>query len=582
VTRVPVHDELEETLKQIQTNIEILKKTNGLLESHQLQEGISRFRGKYVTPDPLGDFFCSKIMDLDIDDRRGSFSIHRTTFKIQFGKLLWFWRRLPQISELSRGVTWPEPVDGVIISEEHVIRAKSVLCRFRDAWYKVNESKADATLDEPRLNSLEHMARIALTLWVTRRHHLFNKFLEADIRDSDMDRDPYQEDIVGEDYHYIGSQYSRVCKRMWNDGDHLTLATDEPLPLRATREPIPGVFSTVQIVRDLWEPDKEYAQKEMTTKAEAKEHIKNEIKTLKSLCKEDHGHHFVRYVKSYERGDVIGVLLQPVARENLNRLLLKCCSSTEERQKNAPTLLRAFGCLTYSLCYLHNIMLYRHRDVKPHNILCLDEEFMWSDFGLAYDFSAQSFSGTQDPFFQATEDYEAPEIDRSASSYHGRSADVFSFGCLFLEIISVLMIPPGKIHQIHPFRCNWPYKKNIPKMVTWIAEMTEELKKRKEKTLRKVLELCDQMIKKDPKQRPKIGAVALALMDIKEGDRHPFCKRCVAKYKIDKSKTPKHRQIFVHQKVNWPKQMVDWWTQRGTLVSLGSASEARGGRQSQG
>jgi serine/threonine protein kinase len=506
----------------------------------------------------LKEHFVSRIRGIPVAHRRGSFSVKDRFFKIQFGELGWFWSFLPKLIKLRDGVEWPDPADGVIITKENVDRARSVLCRFRDAWIAANENVAAAS-DEDKLNLLERMPKIAMVLWVTRRHHLFNKFIEEEIEDDDMDRDPYLFEVLQEDAHYIGSQYSRVHERQWNDGEHLELKSDEPLPLEHLKEYKSGPFSAVDKVKDLWHPDKEYARKVVRPDPGSEGQIKTEITNLKELCKDDHGHHFVKYVKTYQRGEEIGVLLSPVAREDLNDLLRKCCHNKAERQNNRPALLRALGCLAYSLCYLHNVKLYRHRDVKPHNILCLkpvgqQEEFMWSDFGLAYDFSQQAGSGTFDQDFRATPQYEAPEIDGEQGSWHGRSADIFSFGCVILEIVSVLAMHKDAFNENVPLRQCWHYKNNIPKLEQWIQKTTAEMKKSGDRTIRKVLELSSGMIKKDPMQRFKIGQVVLKLAELKENGPdtpHPFCDRCVVRRKTDQSRNPKHPQIFHHEKVNW-------------------------------
>jgi serine/threonine protein kinase len=195
---------------------------------------------------------------------------------------------------------------------------------------------------------------------------------------------------------------------------------------------------------------------------------------------------------------------------------------------------------------------------------------MWSDFGLAYGFSEQGFSGTFDAEFRATPQYEAPEIDGKLGSSHGRSADVFSFGCLFLEVVSVLALDKDKSVFKIPVREFWNYKDNIAKLGQWARETDKELRKRKDKTLRKVLQMSLEMIKKEPVERKKIGDIALLLADMKDDDQltpHPFCDRCVAKRQIDLSKSPRHKDIFVHRKK-------DWSTTRPVEMSLSQSIDA--------
>ena len=552
--RTTIESTLDHALESIGTNIVQLNQILSIFGPKVSKDEIARVSEQYGR---LKEFFVSQILNLPVAARRDSFSVSRLAFEIQFGDLAWFWRSLPKLHKLKDGVQWPDPADGVIIPAETIERARSVLCRFRDAWYAANVN--DPPTDEERLNVLEYMPRIAMVLWVTRKHHLFNKFVEKQIKDEDMDRNAYQPGILlEEDARYIQNQYSRARERRWHDGEHLRLGFSEPLPLEHLTDYKSGPFSAVDKVKDLWN-NKEYARKVVKTDPESEAHIKTEIMSLKELSKEDHGHHLIKYVKTYERGEEIGILLSPVARENLDDLLRRCCNSARERQMNRPALFRAFGCLTYSLCYLHNVRFLRHRDVKPHNILCLtgglQEEFIWSDFGLAYDFSQEVGSGTASQGFRATPQYEAPEIGQPGS-LHGRSADVFSFGCVFLEIISVLTM--DKNAETVPVRQYWHhYRDHIPELERWIQNTTNGLKGSGGRTIKKILELCSGMIKQDPIQRLKIGEIARKLAALKENgslNPHPFCNRCVEKRKIDESRTPRHERIFEHKKIGQQSQ----------------------------
>jgi serine/threonine protein kinase len=506
--------------------------------------------------DRLKDFFEGEIRKIPRHVRRLSFSLHQRKFEIQFGELEWLWTNLPIRPQ---GLEGEGPGDGVIIGKDQVNRARSVLQRFRDAWITANENTDAAPTDRDKLLILEKMPKIAMVLWMARKHHLFNIFLENEIDDRDMDNNPYDQRVrecLPNDADYIGAQYSRAREREWNDGDHLKLSSSEPLPLRReiVYKDTPSI-TFVDKVRDSWHPEREYARKVLVVP----EQFKTELINLKDICHEDHGHHLVKYVKTYERGEELGVLLSPVASQNLNDLLLTCSRKPVERQQNRPGLIQAFGCLAYGMCYLHNVKRFRHRDVKPHNILYLQKndeegEFMWSDFGLAYKFG-QGVSGTIDQGFRATPQYEAPEIGKP-SSIHGRSADVFSLGCVFLEIINVLSMGDKETNDRIAIRGAGYYKANIRALDQWAERKVGELRHSGERTLRKILEIGRGMIKEEPRHRLKIGEVALKLAELKPSGQntpHPFCTLCAERRAKDRSKSPHHKDIFVHKKENWPK-----------------------------
>ncbi|KAI9783700.1 MAG: hypothetical protein M1839_003548 [Geoglossum umbratile] len=94
-------------------------------------------------------------------------------------------------------------------------------------------------------------------------------------------------------------------------------------------------------------------------------------------------------------------------------------------------LYQSFGCLAGAVHYIHRSKM-RHKDLKPSNILLTPTGIMLTDFGSSTDFSnlpsSESNNGER-----GTPLYFAPEVaDRKDS---GRPADIFSLGCVFLEMV---------------------------------------------------------------------------------------------------------------------------------------------------
>jgi serine/threonine protein kinase len=257
--------------------------------------------------------------------------------------------------------------------------------------------------------------------------------------------------------------------------------------------------------------------------------MNTEIARLKELWEDGQDHHIIRYVKTYKRGDEFGALITPAATTNLMSLLSRCCQQAIYRQQLVPVLLRAFGCLSYSLAYIHNDKETRHRDIKPHNILYhrtqqREEEFLWADFGLAKNFSQSSDSATRGPF-EGTDEYAAPEALEHAS--HGRSADIFSLGCVFLEILGVILTAtldremPGSIRRLAP------YHLNISRTENWVDDQIREEQRKADRSLVPLLKLSRKMIARDATLRPKISEVVRTLADVQHATRVTmFCTKC--------------------------------------------------------
>jgi serine/threonine protein kinase len=217
-----------------------------------------------------------------------------------------------------------------------------------------------------------------------------------------------------------------------------------------------------------------------------------DLKEIEIIKKLRH-HHVIELVGTYTHGLYLGLLLYPVAvcdlatfLEDVNTIWTQSKSDRNyldssqfeevlERFQRLGVdcdfvngrihldiecvqkqLSRSLGCITSAIVFLHDRKI-RHKDLKPSNILIYPSGLRITDFGTSTDFSALTRSTTAGDE-RGTPIYFAPEVAEYLPV--GRSADIFSLGCIFLEII-VLAIGTSltefralRIDRDHSFHAN--------------------------------------------------------------------------------------------------------------------------------
>lgn len=99
----------------------------------------------------------------------------------------------------------------------------------------------------------------------------------------------------------------------------------------------------------------------------------------------------------------------------------------------AASLRQSIGCLVSAVAYLHNNYV-RHKDLKPANILPYPDGLWVTNFCTAADFSGISQSASEGGD-RGTPKCFSPET--SALESCGRASDIFSLGCIFIEMLAV-------------------------------------------------------------------------------------------------------------------------------------------------
>ncbi|KAI9773871.1 MAG: hypothetical protein M1840_006097 [Geoglossum simile] len=141
--------------------------------------------------------------------------------------------------------------------------------------------------------------------------------------------------------------------------------------------------------------------------------------------------HLVEYVGSYTDPRYVGLIMSPVADSDLAKYLGFDPFPTERL-----ILLRQFyGCLVSALDYLHENKI-RHKDIKPSNILVSGETIFITDFGTSLDWTDRGHSTTSGMRGAISRPYCSPEAFNSDP--RNSSSDIYSLGCVFLEMTTVL------------------------------------------------------------------------------------------------------------------------------------------------
>ena len=168
----------------------------------------------------------------------------------------------------------------------------------------------------------------------------------------------------------------------------------------------------------------------------------NEIKIIRDLGTH---HHIIRVFATYYEEPKLCLILQPVAdKGDLDTFIHSFRDNASEwdaqiYDDNVGVLRRAFGCLASGLAFMHRKRI-RHKDINGRNILVHQGSVIYTDFGISKSFSEADNSTTEGPVLSLTRRYSAPEI-----LDHGRrnsKSDVFSLGCVYLELLSALTSVP--------------------------------------------------------------------------------------------------------------------------------------------
>ena len=222
------------------------------------------------------------------------------------------------------------------------------------------------------------------------------------------------------------------------------------------------------------------------------------FRELNTLSRLQHPH-IVALFHGFFRAGFVSFLLQPVADYNLSQYLAKHAFTRNEE----CNLWLWFSCLTSGLHHMHDHGIVHH-DIKPSNILVVDKTVFYSDFG-----SSTTEDTGQSKTLNAwgfTRIYAAPEV---FGGNQRMASDVFSLGCVFLEMVTVLLSKDLR-QQLHSLQAqSWQKHRTS---LHWASRWNNILLKLSKHQMAgsnvlDLLQICRAMTDPQPSQRPSAAEV---------------------------------------------------------------------------
>ncbi|KAK0822834.1 hypothetical protein LTR73_008994 [Friedmanniomyces endolithicus] len=257
---------------------------------------------------------------------------------------------------------------------------------------------------------------------------ILNAFIELGFSDHWL---PVTEDNIPHCLHLSKRSKFSLDLEEGAKGQHHNFRPDEPLSFEEKGVIGTGGFGQVDRVLSTIS-FKEYARKRVPRSAmfggRRTDDIKQFIAEIEVIKRLEH-HHVVEFVGSYTDLRYMALIMSPVAEMDLATYLAKADAAKHRELRTF------FGCLSRALEYLHKRGV-RHKDIKPSNILVHGGNVLFTDFGLALDFTDAESSTTVGIVNGMSPRYCAPEV--ANFEYRNTSSDIWSLGIVFLEMTVVL------------------------------------------------------------------------------------------------------------------------------------------------
>ena len=238
--------------------------------------------------------------------------------------------------------------------------------------------------------------------------------------------------------------------------------------------------------------------------------VKEEIFVLKRLR-----HTHIVTISAYCQAETgFRILMVPLADRDLKQFLIDCAEKKFPAD-DTEMILPWFACLLHALNFAHEERI-KHRDIKPANILLKDYHIYLSDFSLAKDFADQDASVALGEGAKGTMKYRAPETrDNNAG---GRKADVFSLGCVYSEMLTVVCRKPFEKF------CEWRkakhetdvFRDSLPAVKLWLQELRRASPNGKEGKVTNMCKIIQGMLEEDRDMRHSAHQTLIAVEESPE------------------------------------------------------------------
>ncbi|KAI9771974.1 MAG: hypothetical protein M1839_002567 [Geoglossum umbratile] len=190
--------------------------------------------------------------------------------------------------------------------------------------------------------------------------------------------------------------------------------------------------------------------------------------------------HIVQLVGTYTLRQTFALLLYPAAEYTLDTYMERCYSGERESELMLSILEKFPRCLVTAMNYIHSSNIV-HMDIKPQNVLVRKlrnpaEKYRVyiADFGSSYSYADTSDAETDGPT-PFTQRYCAPEV--ALQQRRGKSADIYSLGCVFAEIFTVLARATLKDFaearkDKSDMASDTTFHKNRDRVLEWVASLS--------------------------------------------------------------------------------------------------------------
>jgi serine/threonine protein kinase len=327
-------------------------------------------------------------------------------------------------------------VNRLILTDDESISDFFLDQSFEQRYTEQNISRISALLRSVDDGAWSNIPRLYIVLrriglLELRDHFISKRITDANFPLSDSSfpsiMGPLQRSAFLQMQHCVLTDATQAGKCEW--GEHAHFADPEQIPFRMETILGTGGFAQVEKVVSTI-TFRQYARKlfHRRTFGRFQDSLVDFVNELNALKRVRH-RHIVEIVGSYTDPRYAALIMSPVADCDLSDFLKMATSL----RRNMSLLRTFFGCLATAVSHLHSVRI-RHKDIKPHNILVKDGTVLLTDFGISRDCN-NTRSTTEGPTARSPR-YCAPEVaDDSPRSF---SSDIWSLGCVYLEMISVL------------------------------------------------------------------------------------------------------------------------------------------------